>query len=188
MELPSLFPDLEGGPAKRSAPPRPRMTKEERLQRQREKERKDERDRALLRKLGQPTKQNKLRIRWRTSSAPIKRRVHEVAGNDEFAQTPTQELEKLLIGAFEDAIFTLNNPEAPPLEVAEVAAWIDAAGTGATGAATAAELFVRNLYEATREQIDSEIVLERLSRKVPQLSLQSDPKAFAIYLAAYLCG
>ncbi len=186
MELSPLFPDLE--PGGRLKAPAIRLTKREKEQKQREKERTEERERRCLRALGQPVTQPKLRIRWRTSSAPIKRRQHEKPGNDEFANTPAAEFRKLVIAAFEDAIHTLNSPEAPELEVAEVAAWVDAQGTGPTGVVTAAELFALNLYEATREQVDAEIVVERLRSKIPEITLNKNPKAFAAYLAAYLCG
>lgn len=179
MELPPLFPDLPpGGRIKLRVP---RLKK-------REKERIEERERKCLRALGQPVAQPKLRIRWRTSSAPIKRRQHEKSGNDEFANTPAAEFSKLVIAAFEDAIHTLNSPEAPELEVAEVAAWVDAQGTGPTGVVTAAELFALNLHEATGEQVDAEIVVERLRSKIPEITLNKNPKAFGTYLAAYLCG
>lgn len=82
----------------------------------------------------------------------------------------------------------MNSPEAPELEVAEVAAWVDAQGTGPTGVVTAAELFALNLHEATGEQVDAEIVVERLRSKIPEITLNKNPKAFGTYLAAYLCG
>lgn len=180
MELPPLFPDLEpGGRIKLQTTPRLKKHEKERL---------EERERKCLRTLGQPVAQPKLRIRWRTSSAPIKRRQHEKSGNDEFANTPATEFQKLVIAAFEDAVHTLNSPDAPAIEVAEIAAWVDAQGVGPTGVLTAAELFALNLHEATGEHVDAEIVVERLRSKIPELTLQRNPKAFAAYLAAYLCG
>jgi hypothetical protein len=179
MELPPLFPDLEPGGRIRLSLPRLKKAEKAKI---------EARERKTLRAAGTPVAQPKLRIRWRTSSAPIKRRQHEKSGNDEFLDTPAAEFQKLVIAAFEDAVHTLNSPDAPELEVAEIAAWVDAQGTGPTGVLTAAELFALNLHEATGEHVDAEIVVERLRSKIPEITLQKNPKAFAAYLAAYLCG
>lgn len=179
MELPPLFPDLEPGGRIRLSLPRLKKAEKAKI---------EARERKTLRAAGTPVTQPKLRIRWRTSSAPIKRRQHEKPGNDEFLNTPAAEFQKLVIAAFADAVHTLNSPDAPELEVAEIAAWVDAESTGPTGVLTAAELFALNLHEATGEHVDAEIVVERLRSKIPEITLQKNPKAFAAYLAAYLCG
>lgn len=127
-----------------------------------------------------------LGIRWRTTDAEIKRRVHEKAGNIEFDGLTTAGARQLQYKLLEDSILRLTESDFTLADIAETWAWIDRDPDPTNPLSFDACLAV---YAEERD-IEAQWLKDGIERRRPRWLRDHtlEPMAYATYWLAMVLG